>query len=46
MFSQQVQVSIKLEGEAHGINYHITYFDHQNRDFQPEIEQILKDFDL
>lgn len=46
VFSQHVQVPIKLEGEAQGTTYHITYFDHQNRNFQPEIEQILKDFDL
>ena len=46
VFSQQTQIPIKIEGEAQGTTYHITYFDHQNRDFQPEIEQILKDFDL
>ena len=45
-FSQQAQAPIKIEGEAQGTTYHITYFDNQNRDFQPEIEQILKDFDL
>ncbi|NDP28568.1 MAG: FAD:protein FMN transferase, partial [Flavobacterium sp.] len=36
---------IKMEGEAQGTTYHITYFDNQNRNFQPEIEKILKDFD-
>ena len=37
---------IKIEGEAQGTTYHITYFDTANRDFKPEIVQILKDFDL
>lgn len=37
---------IKIEGEAQGTTYHITYFDTSNRDFKPEIVQILKDFDL
>ncbi|WP_310560589.1 FAD:protein FMN transferase [Flavobacterium sp.] len=46
VFSQQVEEPIKIEGEAQGTTYHITYFDPQNRDFQPEIVQILKDFDL
>jgi len=44
LFSQQE--AVKIEGEAQGTTYHITYFDNQNRDFQPEIEKILKDFDL
>ena len=35
-----------IEGEAQGTTYHITYFDLQNRDFQPEIVRLLKDFDL
>jgi thiamine biosynthesis lipoprotein len=43
-FSQQN--SITINGEAQGSTYHIVYFDEQNRDFKPEIEQILKDFDL
>jgi thiamine biosynthesis lipoprotein len=37
---------IKIEGYAQGTTYHITYFDKQNRDMKPEIEKILKDFDL
>jgi thiamine biosynthesis lipoprotein len=44
LYSQQEP--IRIEGEAQGTTYHITYFDNQNRDFQPEIEKILKDFDL
>lgn len=37
---------IKIEGEAQGTTYHITYYDNQNRDLQPEIENILHDFDM
>ncbi|MBF2707538.1 FAD:protein FMN transferase [Flavobacterium soyangense] len=44
IYSQQEP--IKIEGEAQGTTYHITYFDNQNRDYQPEIVKILKDFDL
>ena len=36
---------IKIEGFAQGTTYHITYFDIQNRNLQPEIEKILADFD-
>lgn len=38
--------AVKIEGEAQGTTYHITYFDTKNRDFNPEIVQILKDFDM
>lgn len=37
---------IKIEGEAQGTTYHITYYDNQNRNFKADIVQILKDFDL
>lgn len=37
---------VKIEGKAQGTTYHITYFDSKNRNLQPEIERILKDFDL
>jgi thiamine biosynthesis lipoprotein len=37
---------VKIEGKAQGTTYHITYFEVQNRNFQPEIVQLLKDFDL
>jgi len=37
---------VKIEGEAQGTTYHITYFDTQNRNLQPEIDKILEDFDL
>lgn len=42
-YSQQQPV--KIEGEAQGTTYHITYFDRQNRNFKPEIEKILVNFD-
>jgi len=44
IYSQQEP--IKIEGEAQGSTYHITYFDKENRDFQDEIEKILVDFDM
>lgn len=40
------QESIKIQGKAQGTTYHITYYDSLNRNLQPEIEQILKDFDM
>ncbi len=40
------QEPIRIEGNAQGTTYHITYYDVQNRNFQPEIVQLLKDFDL
>jgi FAD:protein FMN transferase len=42
-YSQQDPV--KFSGNAQGTTYHITYFDKQNRNFQPEIEKILVEFD-
>ena len=35
-----------IEGFAQGTTYHITYLDTQKRNFQPEIDQLLKEFDL
>lgn len=43
-FSQDIP--LKIEGDAQGSTYHIAYFDSQNRNFKPDIEKILKDFDL
>ena len=37
---------IKIEGYTQGTTYHISYFDTEQRNLQPEIEAILKDFDL
>ena len=37
---------IKIEGYTQGTTYHISYFDIEQRNLQPEIETILKDFDL
>ena len=45
IFAQQPLDPIKIEGYAQGTTYHITYFDSLNRDFKPEIEKILQDFD-
>lgn len=39
------QEAIKIEGNAQGTTYHITYFDKENRDFSLDIETILQDFD-
>ena len=44
IYSQLVPISI--EGEAQGTTYHITYFDLKNRNLQPQIIKILRDFDL
>jgi FAD:protein FMN transferase len=35
---------VKLSGYAQGTTYHITYFDKKNKDYQPEIEKLLADF--
>lgn len=43
IYSQQNPV--KFDGKAQGTTYHITYFDKRNRNLQPEIEKILKEFD-
>ncbi len=40
------QQLVKLAGVAQGTTYHISYYDSQNRNLQPEIDQILQDFDL
>ena len=44
IYSQKVPILIA--GEAQGTTYHITYFDVKNRNLQPQIEKILRDFDL
>lgn len=45
-FITQAQTEpIKIEGNAQGTRYHISYFDSLNRGFQPEIEKLLQDFD-
>lgn len=43
IYSQQEPV--RIEGNAQGSTYHITYFDKRGRNFQPEIEKILSEFD-
>ena len=38
--------TVRIEGYTQGTTYHITYVDTLERDFQPEIETILHNFDL
>ncbi len=45
-FAQKHVKPIMIEGPIQGTTYHITYFDKKQRDLQPEIEQLLNDFDL
>ena len=45
LIAQRVMEPIKFEGKAQGTSYHITYYDQQNRNFQPEVEGLLADFD-
>ena len=40
------QELIKIEGKTQGTTYHISYYDIQNRNFQPEIEKLLLEFDF
>jgi FAD:protein FMN transferase len=48
-FCSQISIAqtepFKIWGNAQGSTYHISYFDSLNRDFQPDIEKILHDFD-
>jgi thiamine biosynthesis lipoprotein len=37
---------IQFIGETQGTYYAVTYFDKQSRDFQPQIDSILREFDL
>jgi thiamine biosynthesis lipoprotein len=39
------QELMKFEGFAQGTTYHITYYDPQFRDVQPEVVKLLEDFD-
>lgn len=38
--------AVKLRGQAQGTYYSITYYDDKNRDFQSEIDSLLKEFDM
>ncbi|WP_162126179.1 FAD:protein FMN transferase [Flavobacterium phycosphaerae] len=40
------QEPVKLEGYAQGTTYHITYFDKKNRNWQTQIDTLLRQFDL
>lgn len=43
LFAQEL---VKIEGNTQGTTYHITYYDSQNRNLQPEIENVLLTFDF
>jgi thiamine biosynthesis lipoprotein len=43
---RQIQKKISFSGMAQGTYYAITYFDHLNRNFQPEIDSLLDAFDM
>jgi len=43
--SKQNVEPVKLAGQAQGTYYAISYYDDENRDFQFEIDSLLKDFD-
>jgi thiamine biosynthesis lipoprotein len=46
LFSVNGQVEpMYLEGQAQGTTYHITYFDEKQRDWQKDIDRLLKRFD-
>jgi thiamine biosynthesis lipoprotein len=41
-----VQKKVMFRGQTQGTYYAVTYFDSKERDFQPQIDSILKAFDL
>ncbi len=43
---RQNQIKISFSGMAQGTYYGITYFDHLDRNFQPEIDSLLDAFDM
>ncbi len=45
-FSCNHQEPVRLAGEAQGTYYSIIYYDSQQRNFQPQIDSLLRDFDL
>lgn len=44
--SVSLSKEIKIEGKAQGTTYHIVYIDSKERNFQSEIDVLLKNFDL
>lgn len=44
--SKKELTKVSFQGQAQGTYYMLTYFDHQKRNIQPEIDSILKVFDL
>jgi thiamine biosynthesis lipoprotein len=43
---RQIYKKINFSGMAQGTYYSITYFDHLDRNFQPQIDSLLKVFDM
>lgn len=43
---RQTQKKISFSGIAQGTYYSVTYFDHLERDFQPQIDSLLDAFDM
>jgi len=43
---RQLHNKISFSGMAQGTYYAVTYFDHLNRDFQPQIDSLLEAFDM
>ncbi len=43
---RQLHKKISFSGMAQGTYYAVTYFDHLNRDFQPQIDSLLEAFDM
>ena len=43
---RQLHKKINFSGMAQGTYYAVTYFDHLNRDFQPQIDSLLEAFDM
>lgn len=44
-FVKAQEEAIRIEGLAQGSSYHIMYYDNHHKNYQPEIEKILADFD-
>jgi FAD:protein FMN transferase len=44
--SPKEQVMVKFTGETQGTYYAITYFDSKARNFQPQVDSLLREFDM
>jgi len=43
---RQIYKKVNFSGMAQGTYYTVTYFDHLDRNFQPQIDSLLDDFDM